>query len=157
VYVEEQAHGSADDRGTETAGGGTEGGRCGAGSGCVQAHDLCLESKVWREDVSEAQEAKQLRDENTKLRKLVADLSKAATGRLAAMPLAASVKILQIEMPQNQSRTREPRATREPGNHCASPVLKFGRWKTYLMEPEVTSPIRAAVGAMDKKSLVSYF
>ena len=108
-------------------------------------------------DVSEAQEAKQLRDENTKLRKPVADLSKAATGRLAAMPLAASVKILQIEMPQNQSRTREPRATREPGNHCASPVLKFGRWKTYLMEPEVTSPIRAAVGAMDKKSLVSYF
>lgn len=146
MYVEEQAHGSADDRGTETAGGGTEGGRCGAGSGCVQAHDLCLESKVWREDVSEAQEAKP-----------VADLSKAATGRLAAMPLAASVKILQIEMPQNQSRTREPRATREPGNHCASPVLKFGRWKTYLMEPEVTSPIRAAVGAMDKKSLVSYF
>jgi len=108
-------------------------------------------------DVSEAQEAKQLRDENTKLRKPVADLSKAATGRLAAMPLAASVKILQIEMPQNQSRTREPRATREPGNHCASPVLKFGRWKTYLMEPEVTSPIRAAVGALDKKSLVSYF
>lgn len=152
MYVEEQAHGSADDRGTET-GGGTEGGRCGAGSGCVQAHDLCLESKVWREDVSEAQEAKQLRDENTKLRKLVADLSKAATGRLAAMPLAASVKILQIEMPQNQSRTREPRATREPGNHCASPVLKFGRWKTYLMEPEVTSPIRAAVGAMDKSLL----
>ena len=152
-YVEEQAHGSADDRGTETAGGGTEGGRCGAGSGCVQAHDLCLESKVWREDVSEAQEAKQLRDENTKLRKLVADLSKAATGRLAAMPLAASVKILQIEMPQNQSRTREPRATRERGNHSGPPVLKFGQWENLPNGIRGDFAIRAAVGAMDKSLL----
>ena len=26
----------------------------------------------------------------------------------------------------------------------ASPVLKFGQWKTYVMEPGVTSPIQAA-------------
>jgi hypothetical protein len=45
-YVEEPTHGVADDRGAETARGGTEGGRCGEGSGRVQAHDLCLEGKV---------------------------------------------------------------------------------------------------------------
>jgi hypothetical protein len=43
--------------------------------GSVEAHDLRLEGEVWRHEVSEAQEAKQLRDENTKLKKLAVDLS----------------------------------------------------------------------------------
>ena len=73
--VEEQAYGSGDDRGAETTGGRTESGGCGTGSRGVEAHDLCLESEVRGMDVSQAQEAKQLREENTRLRKLVADLS----------------------------------------------------------------------------------
>ena len=48
-YVEEQAHGSADDRGAEASGGGAEGGRRGAGSGRVEAHDLRLEGEVRRD------------------------------------------------------------------------------------------------------------
>ena len=75
VYVEKQAHGRADDPGSETTGGGTKGGRLGARGGRVEAHSLRLEGEVRRHGVSQAQEAKQLRDENTKLRKLVADLS----------------------------------------------------------------------------------
>ena len=74
-YVEEQAHGSADDRGAEASGGGAESGRRSARGWRVQAHALRLEGEVRWHDVSQAQEAKQLRDENTKLRKLVADLS----------------------------------------------------------------------------------
>ena len=46
VYVEEQAHGSADDWGTEAGGGGAKGGRRGARGGRVQAHALRLEGKV---------------------------------------------------------------------------------------------------------------
>ena len=38
-YVEEQAHGSADDRGAETTGSGTEGGTRGAGGGSVEARE----------------------------------------------------------------------------------------------------------------------
>jgi putative transposase len=42
----------------------------------VWKHTLCAwKAKYGGMDVSEAQEAKQLRDENTRLRKLVADLS----------------------------------------------------------------------------------
>ncbi len=48
-YVKEQAHGSADDRGAEAVGGGAEGGGRGAGSGGIKAHDLRLESEVWRD------------------------------------------------------------------------------------------------------------
>ena len=73
--VEEQAHGGADDRCAEAGGGGPEGGRRSPGVRSVQAHHLCLEGEVRGMDVSEAQEAKQLRDENTRLRKPVADLS----------------------------------------------------------------------------------
>jgi putative transposase len=74
-HVEEQAHGSGDDRGVETDRGG------------VKAEDVAREVGVskhtiyaWKAryggmDVSQAQEAKQLHDENTRLRKLVADLS----------------------------------------------------------------------------------
>src|SRR5713226_6087465 len=47
VYVEEQAHGGADDRGAEATGGGAQGRGRGAGSGGVQAHDLCVEGEVW--------------------------------------------------------------------------------------------------------------
>jgi hypothetical protein len=45
------------------------------GSRGVKAHDLCLEGEVRWDGREPAQEAKQLRDENTRLRKLVADLS----------------------------------------------------------------------------------
>src|ERR1700690_3506397 len=45
-YVEEQAHGSADDRGTEASRGGAESGGCGARSGRVQTHALRLEGEV---------------------------------------------------------------------------------------------------------------
>ena len=71
--VEEQAYGSADDRGAETDRGGAQGGRCGQRGGRVEAH--AWKAKYGGMDVSQAQEAKQLRDENTRLRKLVADLS----------------------------------------------------------------------------------
>src|SRR5271168_1915772 len=47
-YVEEQAHGSGDDWSAETTGGGAESGGCGAGSGSIEAHDLCLEGEVRR-------------------------------------------------------------------------------------------------------------
>src|SRR5712692_2367361 len=48
-YVEEQAHGSADDRGAQTTGSRTQGGRRGARSRRVEAHDLRLESEVRRD------------------------------------------------------------------------------------------------------------
>ena len=41
----------------------------------MEAHDLRLESEIRRLEVSEAQELKQLREENARLKKLVADLS----------------------------------------------------------------------------------
>src|SRR6266852_3222083 len=51
VYVEEQAHGGADDRGAEAeaVGGRSQDRGRGAGSGRVEAHDLRLESKVRRD------------------------------------------------------------------------------------------------------------
>src|SRR5208282_2319987 len=48
-HVEEQSHGGADDRGAETVGSGSQGGGRGAGSGGVEAHDLCLEGEVRRD------------------------------------------------------------------------------------------------------------
>src|ERR1044071_9621985 len=48
VYVEEQEHGSADDRGTETSRIRAESGRRGAGGGRFEAYALRVESKVWR-------------------------------------------------------------------------------------------------------------
>jgi len=39
----------------------------------MEAHDLRLESEIRRLEVSEAQELKQLREENARLKKLVAD------------------------------------------------------------------------------------
>src|SRR6266852_4913332 len=46
VYVEEPAHGGADDRGAEAVGDRAQGRGRGAGSGGVEAHDLRLESEV---------------------------------------------------------------------------------------------------------------
>jgi hypothetical protein len=74
-YVEKQSHGGADDWSAETTGGGAQSGGRSAGGRRIEAHDLRLEGEVRRMDVNEAQEAKQLRDENTKLKKLVVDLS----------------------------------------------------------------------------------
>ena len=69
-------HGSADDRGSEASGGKTEGGRRGARGGGVQIYTLyASKAKYDGMDVSQAKEGKQLRHENTELRKLVADLS----------------------------------------------------------------------------------
>jgi len=45
---------------------GRKGGGCGARSRSVEAHDLRLEAKYGGMEVSETQEAKQLRDENTR-------------------------------------------------------------------------------------------
>jgi hypothetical protein len=66
-YVEEQAHEGGDDRSAE-AGGSWAGGRgCDTRTRGVEAHDLYLEGEVRSGmDVSQAQEAKQLRDENTR-------------------------------------------------------------------------------------------
>jgi len=61
--------------GTEASRGGAESGGCGVRSGRVRTRALRLEGECGGMDVSQAQEARQLRDENTKLRKLVADLS----------------------------------------------------------------------------------
>jgi len=64
-----------DDRGAEADGSRTQGRRCGAGSGGIEATIYAWKAKYGGMDVSQAQEAKQLRDEYTRLRKLVADLS----------------------------------------------------------------------------------
>jgi hypothetical protein len=74
-YVEEQAHGGADDLCAKAVGGGPEGRRCGPGAWGVEAHIYAWKAKYGGMDVSEAQGIKQLRDENTRLRKLVTDLS----------------------------------------------------------------------------------
>ena len=67
-HVSEQAHGSADDRRLE-AGRAVE-------DVAQRKHTIDgWKAKYDEMDVSQAQEAKQLRDENTRLRKLVADLS----------------------------------------------------------------------------------
>ena len=75
MYVEEQAHGSTDDRGSETSGGGTKVEDVAREVGVSQHTIHGWKAKYDGMDVSQAQEAKQLRDENARLRKLVADLS----------------------------------------------------------------------------------
>ena len=74
-YVEEQAHGGADDRGAEATGGGRKAEDVAREVGVSKHTIYAWKAKYGGMDVSQAQEAKQLRDENTKLRKLVADLS----------------------------------------------------------------------------------
>jgi putative transposase len=72
-YVEERSHGGGDDRGAEATGGRAEDVAREAG---VSKHTIyAWKAKYDGMDVSEAQEAKQLRDENTRLKKLVVDLS----------------------------------------------------------------------------------
>jgi len=65
---------SADDRALKQLEAGASGG-CGAGSRVSKHTIYAWKAKYGGMDVSEAQEAKQLRDENTKLKKLVVDLS----------------------------------------------------------------------------------
>jgi putative transposase len=48
---------------------------CGAGTGRQQAHDLCLEGEVRRHGSERGRRGQALRDENSRLKKLVADLS----------------------------------------------------------------------------------
>ncbi len=76
MYVEEQAHRGADDRCALKQ---VEAGRAVedvARELGVSKHTLyAWKAKYGGMDVSQAQEAKQLRDENSRLRKLVADLS----------------------------------------------------------------------------------
>ena len=74
-YVEEQSHGSADDRGAEATGNGTQAEDVAREVGVSKHTIYAWKAKYGGMDVSQAQEAKQLRDENTRLRKLVADLS----------------------------------------------------------------------------------
>ena len=54
---------------------GRQGRGCGSRGWVSAARDLCLEVEVRGRGVSDAQEAKRLRDENSRLRKPVADLS----------------------------------------------------------------------------------
>ena len=75
-HVQNEAHRSRDHRRAEAGGGGAEGGGRGAGSGSIEAHDIyAWKAKYGGMDVNEAQEVKQLREENGRLKKLVADLS----------------------------------------------------------------------------------
>jgi putative transposase len=73
--VEEQAHGSADDRCAETVEAGRKAENVAREVGVSKHTIYAWKAKYGGMDVSEAQEAKQLRDENTKLKKLVVDLS----------------------------------------------------------------------------------
>lgn len=74
-HGEEEVHGSGDDWGAEADGSGAERGGCGAVTGSVETHDLCVEGEVCGMTVGEAQRLRQLEDENGRLKKLVADLS----------------------------------------------------------------------------------
>ena len=74
-HVEEQAYGGADDCCAEADRGWPEGRGRGAGVRESKHTIYAWKAKYGGIYVSEAQEAKQLRDENTRLRKLVADLS----------------------------------------------------------------------------------
>lgn len=74
-HVSKQTYGGADDSCAEAGGSGAQGGRCSAGVWRLEAHDVCVEGEVRRHGRHVGAEAKQLRDENNRLRKLVADLS----------------------------------------------------------------------------------
>src|SRR5579864_1766216 len=75
----------------------------------VSKHTIYVwKAKYGGMDVSQAQEAKQLRVENTKLRKLVADLSLAAVGdpkkRLELVALKAAIEQVQEEYAFSERR-----------------------------------------------------
>jgi putative transposase len=70
-----QAYGGADDHCAEASGGGSNGGRC-AREQDVNKHTIyAWKAKYGGMEVSEAEEVKDLRDENGRLKKLVAELS----------------------------------------------------------------------------------
>ena len=56
-------------------GSGTDGDGDGSGDGCIQAHDLRVEVAVRRDGSERGRRVARLRDENQRLKKLVADLS----------------------------------------------------------------------------------
>ena len=74
-HVEEQAYGGADDCCAEAMEAGRKAEDVAREVGVSKHTIYAWKAKYGGMDVSEAQEAKQLRDENTRLRKLVADLS----------------------------------------------------------------------------------
>jgi len=73
--VSEQAHGSGDDRGAEADGSEAQGGGGGAEGGVSKPTLYDWKAKQGGMEVSQAQEVKKLREENTRRRELVADLS----------------------------------------------------------------------------------
>jgi putative transposase len=74
-YVEEQSHVGADDGALKQLEAGRKAEDVAREVGVSKRTIYAWKAKYGGMDVSQAQEAKQLRDENTKLRKLVADLS----------------------------------------------------------------------------------
>src|ERR1017187_9069383 len=74
-HVQSEAHRGGDHCSAQAGVGGAEGGRCGAGSGVSKHMMYAWKAKYGGMEVSEAQEVKQLREENGRLKKLVADLS----------------------------------------------------------------------------------
>ena len=74
-HVQSEARRGGDHCGAQAGRGGAEGGRCGAGSGVSKHTIYAWKAKYGGMEVSEAQEVKQLREENARFKKLVADLS----------------------------------------------------------------------------------
>jgi putative transposase len=74
-YVEEQSHRGADDRALKQLEAGRKAEDVAREVGVSKHTIYAWKAKYGGMEVSEAQEAKQLRDENTKLKKLVVDLS----------------------------------------------------------------------------------
>ena len=72
---QEQAQRGTDYWGAEAGGSRSIGGGCGSDQGVSKHTIYAWKSKYGGMDVSEAQEVKQLREENARLKKLVADLS----------------------------------------------------------------------------------
>ena len=73
--IEEQAHRGGNDRSVEAGGGGTKGRGCDAEVGVSKHTIYGWKAKFGGMDINEVQEVKQLREENGRLKKLVADLS----------------------------------------------------------------------------------
>ena len=74
-YVEEQSHRGADDRGLKELEAGRKAEDVAREIGVSKHTIYAWKAKYGGMDVSQAQEAKQLREKNARLRKLVADLS----------------------------------------------------------------------------------
>ena len=74
-HVQNKTHRGGDHCSAQAGGGGAEGGRCGEGSWVSKHTIYAWKAKYGGMEVSEAQEVKQLREENARLKRLVADLS----------------------------------------------------------------------------------